>query len=210
MKPMITKLTRVVKRLLPICHINTSLVLLVYSLVFFLPCIGSAQRILIDGKEQNRDLTWDDFKGKANKEVHYHAMTYTTWNYDYKNVTFRNDTAKFDFNVSLSFDHERSWVRKGKENPELLVHEQMHFEIAKLSVLELQQRVASEWFTRANLRSKLLLLKTEVMNKYSKMQVQYDTETNHSANTTEQQRWNELITAEVARLTKEMSKAATD
>jgi len=105
--------------------------------------------------------------------------------------------------LSLEFDHEHSWVRPNLIDPQsvqlwrtsehLLAHEQLHFLISCLVVRQANLSLAKQ----ANLLEMLELTKLIAQ----RLNLQYDTNTNHGLNRDAQQSWER----EIMRQFKELS-----
>lgn len=136
-----------------------------------------------------RPLSWEDFKGQPERNSRGEvAVTLSgiRFNYEAKGN-------QIQIRVVSYFDKNNSWGKMELVNPEILVHEQKHFDI-------------TEWYAR-KLRS---ILKSKPSDEkkpdkyaqkyYHKMtaecfetQKQYDRETNYSRNTIRQLEWNKRI-----------------
>jgi predicted secreted Zn-dependent protease len=100
---------------------------------------------------------------------------------------------KLDIIVNCFFIPEKSWVRPGKLNEELLSHEQVHFDIAYLVSREFRDSLLSYKFSRGNFKEEIEQLKTKSANEYEEMQLQYDEETNHGRKREKQNLWKRKI-----------------
>src|SRR5829696_5005254 len=90
----------------------------------------SAQKIIIGGAEANRLLQWSDFSGMPDDSSPFFAYTARTTKFKYSSVNFEGNKAILNgFEMTLEFNEKNSWVKKGKENDELLKHEQGHFDV---------------------------------------------------------------------------------
>lgn len=78
---------------------------------------------------ENRKLTWDDFKGAPPSDTMsiYGAATTSTITIDY----VCNDTILV-YLIRAWFSKNKSWVREKGKTPEILRHEQLHFDITEL------------------------------------------------------------------------------
>lgn len=160
----------------------------------------SAQKIIINGQQANRQLTWEDFKGTPDNNSHFFA--YTAWNsrVKYDNVQFDGDKAIINgFEMTVEFDPVKSWVKKGKETHDLLKHEQGHFDVAILYMQEVLQKFSSSSFTRNGYEAEFKNLIQDVYKKYVEMGKQYDSETNHSIDKPKQEQWNSFFSEKVKR-----------
>jgi len=160
-----------------------------------------SQKVLINGKEGDRPLTWNDFKGKPDAGSPFGAYTYTQFRTQPGSFTFKGDTVKWDqpieYWVELGKD---SWVKKDKCSDSLLQHEEGHFSIGKLLVLELNIRMKNAVFLKDNYRQQLVAIPKEVSEKYHALEEAYDKETEHSKNRSQQWKWNQRLKEEMARL----------
>ena len=160
-----------------------------------------SQKVVIHGKEGDRPLTWDDFKGKPDFDSPYGAYTFTAFQSKGKSFTYRGDTVVWDgppeYWVELGKD---SWVKKEKRSDTLLQHEEGHFTLGKLLVLELNARMRSAIFLKRDYQLKINSIVKEVSDKYRALSILYDKETNHSKNRPEQWKWNTFLAAELQRL----------
>lgn len=148
-------------------------------------------------KEGDR-LTWKQFQGKGRKNSPEAARTTSSINFSY---TFDGDkTVKFE--AFAAFHLKESWVKKGKEGPHLLEHEQRHFDVTEWFVRKLRKEVSNHRFTRRRLASDYDRLFEDAHAELQQMQRQYDRETRHSLNKEEQAKWEKRIDRELRALSK--------
>jgi hypothetical protein len=169
---------------------------IIFICLFFLfsPIHIFSQEIIINGKPGNRPLIWSDFAGKQDKESTKDAYTYWNITYGHQGAVFKGDTVVFkELKVKLELNSRESWRKKEKESPELLKHEQGHFDIGRLFATELQQAFATEVFLRKDSQPRLQKIFSEALKKYTDLGLKYDKETDHSKNKPEQQKWNLLF-----------------
>jgi hypothetical protein len=169
--------------------------------VFFLFCClqATAQKIMIGGEETARPLTWDDFKGKPDKESPFFA--YTFWNIGtrYDAFQFKGDTV--DWKVTVIYELGKdSWKKKDKTSDSLLKHEQDHFDIGRICAAELQSKINSTVFLRSNYQTKITLMVNECISKCKKMNYQYDEETNHGGKRDQQLKWDAFVKEELEKI----------
>jgi hypothetical protein len=168
---------------------------------FFLLCSinSTAQKIVIGGEDTSRMLTWDDFRGKPDKESPFFA--YTFWNIStrYDAFLFKGDTV--DWKVTVIYELGKdSWKKKDKTSDSLLRHEQDHFDIGRICAAELQSKINSTVFLKSNYQSKINTLVTECINKCKKMNDQYDKESNHGGNVEQQLKWDAFVREELQKI----------
>lgn len=172
-----------------------------YNLLILFLLIGEllfCQEVIINGTNKNRALTWDDFTGKPDKNSTFDAHTYWNVNYRYKKVIYKNDTARIEEPVViLELNKRLSWVKPGRETPNLLKHEQGHFDIGLLCQKELIDKFNTSTFTRFDFRDKVQLLFKTILDKYALMGTKYDDETRHGKNPEKQKSWNDFFSREL-------------
>jgi hypothetical protein len=161
---------------------------------------ANAQVIIINGKEGNRPLTWQDFTAKPDASSSFYANT--GWGIKF-NTKVAKDGATGVYTSSvetqLYLDPKTSWVKLEKASDALLQHEQGHFNTGILCLRELNKKVAALNNKSSNFVSEVQSLFKTVLEKYKKMDLQYDEETNHSINKTEQQKWNLFYETELSK-----------
>ncbi len=92
-----------------------------FFLLFYLNT--SAQKIILGGEETSRLLTWDDFRGKPDKDSTFFAFTFWNISARYDAFLFRGDTV--DWKVTVVYELGKdSWKKKDKLSDSLLRHEQ--------------------------------------------------------------------------------------
>jgi|GEM_PF-615927 len=172
--------------------------LLSACLVFIMQSVF-AQTIIIDGKEEDRPLRWSDFKGVPDNNSPYAAMTSWNLKVSMKSKSTNGGPANIqELDIALEFNPKKSWVKTGKANDELLKHEQGHFDIGRLCLLEMLQVMKT--IPPKEQVTKLPVLYQELMQKYHEMGLRYDKETNHCLIREKQLEWNHFLDAEEKRL----------
>jgi len=166
--------------------------------LFSMSKVTLCQDVIINGANNNRLLTWDDFTGKPDKNSSHDANTYWNLNYGFKGISFKGDTVKFTgISVKLELNEKLSWIKQGKQTNTLLKHEQGHFNIGLLCQLEVIKQFNSTVFFMTDYQSKIQAIFTALLEKYRLLGVQYDEETNHSKNQESQDSWNVFFTKEL-------------
>lgn len=145
-----------------------------------------------------RTLTWKDFSGKIDTESSFDAWTYSGISYVYS-WYYQDDAIRADLNAWAYFDTEQSWIKKGKMTPELLAHEQLHFNIAELHCRHFEERVDKFTYT-LNVESEIDSIYNVAFEEMLAMQIQYDLETDHFKNVEGQKKWNQFVSDELKRL----------
>ncbi len=168
------------------------------AILLFCSATASAQRIIIGGEETSRLLKWSDFRGSPDYGSPYFAFTYWNTSYKYDAFVFKGDTVKWKVQITLDLG-QNSWRKKDKVSDSLLKHEQGHFDMGILCAMELQEKVNNTVFFRNDYQSKLSVILKEIVDKYKKMDLQYDEETNHYANREQQWKWDAFFESKIGR-----------
>ena len=153
-----------------------------------------SQVVIINGKEENRNLVWADFTGKPDKSEPHFAYTY--WNISYKmdNVRESGDSVILDnFRVIVELDPKKSWAKKDNLTDELLVHEQGHFDLGILCMNEIAALAKQTKLQKHNFSYTIQNIMGKTISKYSALMSKYDFETNHSKNKEQQKKWNQFF-----------------
>jgi len=145
---------------------------------------------------EQRRLTWDDFKGPtpANADNSTAAVTFCGIGFE-ANTTTNESKAKVT--VYNTFYTNQSWVRTDGKSPEILAHEQGHFDICEIYTRKLREEMTNASVTVNNLKSVLQSIYDEVNKEYENRQLAYENETKHGTITVQQQRWSKIIAQEL-------------
>lgn len=141
-------------------------------------------------------LTWTDFRGtQSKKSEHYAAAVYPSFAYQGLPKVL-NGKVHLDVAMKVFVVRSSSWVSAAGRTPDVLDHEQRHFDIVKLVVERFKRKVQSDPlvnvdYYQGNLQYQYLLSFQEM----NRLQDQYDAET--QANPTGQARWNRIIDNEL-------------
>ena len=141
-------------------------------------------------------LKWEDFKGTPETPSKNAAVSRPGIKYY---LTANEDS--FNIKVICFFIKSRSWS-KLKNSDTLLMHEQVHFDIAELFARKLRKAFTEYKFHYATAGKdidKLFLLNKQ---KRAEMDTLYDKETDFSRNRKQQLLWNKKINPELDKLKK--------
>ena len=137
-------------------------------------------------------LAWDDFKGQPVEESD--AVALTNAGFSLK-LAFHQvgNISQLVIDVNCNFSEKKSWVKNGNKTPYILNHEQKHFDIAYIHTRLFIQKLKNAAFKSNNYEAVITKIHNETAAAMSKMQNQYDLETNHSRITDKQMAWDEKI-----------------
>jgi len=138
--------------------------------------------------ESNPELTWNDFQGEIDRsDPHIVAITASS-------IIHHTDceNGKLTYEISAGFEKDKSWVSEAGLTDHHLKHEQLHFDITELYVRKLHIKLKN---------TNLLCHEEDKLNKiiqrhliyWQAEQIQYDIDTQHSNNHSEQIKWQEKI-----------------
>ncbi len=184
----------------PTLHLMKNKICL-FILLCFTPNYLFAQNVKIKLVEKNTftnsqkkhsaidTLVWQDFRTKLEENMSYEALTVTNLYSGYA-VSTRGNNTNVTFTVQMFFDKNKSSVKTKNQNPYILNHEQVHFDIAYYHYCLMWQALKNtQWNTKNYIQQFKNIVATARENSKA-MQDQYDAETNHSINKTEQEAWN--------------------
>lgn len=173
----------------------------------------------------SRPLKWSDFQGSvpSNADPGHAAMTTATLSLSVvvKSTSSQRGAGPWTCEVVLgsvkadaAFEPSKSWVRAGSQRPDLLAHEQIHFDLAHIQAVRAPDAVlralrgrsfsatapteeAALKAARAKLDRELEPLLAAQHQELEERNRQYDAETAHGAKQAEQKRWSDRIEREL-------------
>ncbi|WP_051360095.1 DUF922 domain-containing protein [Adhaeribacter aquaticus] len=137
--------------------------------------------------QENRRLTWDDFKSEADGKDPLHAMTST--NLDVRANCYGN-TLRYE--VKCVFVTNDSWT-KNKQSQRLLAHEQLHFDLSEVHARLLRKKLSLLNDFCGSKRTGLDKVVDQAFADWKKEQDVYDHESKHGLNREKQKEWEDAI-----------------
>lgn len=144
--------------------------------------------------QDDRLLTWDDFKGRPQASSPNKAMTDSGMS-----ISFSCEDNVSEVVIMCYFNPSRSWT-KTRESDRLLSHEQLHFDITELFARKLRKLISEMDSDCEKMHRSIQKVYDRNYEDYAEFQARYDRETAHSINEAEQLRWNALVAAELKAL----------
>jgi hypothetical protein len=167
-----------------------------FFILFFNLLLFSAygQKHLVKWKE-NTPLGWKDFRGISPSGDPFGATASTGISYSYK---FARTATQVDliFEVYSYFDKNTSWSKKALHSPELLQHEQVHFDLAELQARSLRKAFAFATFS-TNYKAEIKRIFQAHLKAMQELQRRYDEETEHALNRLKQAEWEAFVQTEL-------------
>ena len=142
-----------------------------------------------------RALTWADFKSQPTPADRL-ALTSTTID-----VQVGCQDFVFSSKVKAVFVPTESWVREAtKASPNLLRHEQLHFDITEFHARRLRQKLSLLKLDCDHLQPTFQNLTKAVFTEWQREESRYDQETNHGLNEVKQKYWEQQTQKRLALL----------
>ena len=147
-------------------------------------------------------LTIDDFQGVPRSNGSG-VIAYTNCTIDFRyEAAHKNGYYLLNFNIRLLMNRDRSWMDKAKVTSqamlaEILKHEQGHYIIAYMEQQELLRIVGRTVF-RDDYQQAAQAIFDRVDAKYKQLNRDYDDDTQHMVNRTQQKTWNGYFEKQLA------------
>ncbi|THD65721.1 DUF922 domain-containing protein [Robertkochia marina] len=163
------------------------LLVLLGFLVFFSP---PPQETVVEWSPQSR-LTWEDFKGDPETQTDAAATTVSALSYRFQGY-MQGPELIYEYHVKALFFPEKSWVRPELKDEELLLHEQLHFDITAWYAIKLKQAFDTIRPVK-DPKEKIAAVYNTIRKELDSVQDRYDRETDFSRNTQEQLLWQSRV-----------------
>lgn len=163
----------------------------VWLLIWLVLHLGYGQEDEVILWTPDRKLSWTDFKGRPSNISSAAATTASGITYSFSAQGTR-EVMELDFKVDTYFYPDKSWYKPQLANPNILGHEQLHFDISEVFARKLRQILARTKFTN-NAKAEVKEIYSNVLRELNDYQHLYDSETNFSRDTVQQSIWNKKI-----------------
>ncbi|MEM7105449.1 MAG: hypothetical protein AAF502_20095 [Bacteroidota bacterium] len=148
---------------------------------------------------QTRKLNWSDFQGRpayysSNAALTSYQIGFT---YDYKGGN------EITFIVKCQFIKSESWAKRVAKTDYILNHEQKHFDLAEVYARKLRKKLSQADFRGMKLREIDRIIDRMYDDNWralTKAQDDYDGDSEHGIDRTEQRRWDAIIKTELEKL----------
>jgi hypothetical protein len=154
-----------------------------FSILFvLLPFLSAGQQEELVHWKENRRLSWNDYKGRADRSAGAAASTAT-----YLGIDYNFSPEGLTYTITCSFSKNRSWGLHKTDY--ILSHEQGHFDIAEIFARKLNMKIATYRVNKATCKDDLKKIYEDIVQEKEAMQNTYDEETNHSIYKEKQAEW---------------------
>jgi hypothetical protein len=151
---------------------------------------------------KERRLTWDDFRGPIRRDMGEMVAAATFCGFGFETNTISKNNPKLKIFVSNTFLTNKSWGRPADMTPEVLVHEQGHFDLCEVYTRMLRRDMnnAVASINVSNLEATLNNIYDRIQKEYAVEQERYEHETEHGLVADAQQNWVNHIDRELTKL----------
>jgi hypothetical protein len=141
---------------------------------------------------ENDKLEWSDFKGVPDTKSGYKAMT--TSKLKTKVIQYNNEIVEYE--ILALFEKNKSW--KKNDGKYLLAHEQIHFDISELVLRKMRQKFLNHVYVDLDGVNKMINSTfKEASEERTKLNRQYDEETEHGVHIENQNKWQKKVKTEL-------------
>lgn len=165
-------------------------------LLFFSGNIFGQEKEVETIKWKAEKLTWEDFKASP-KPAHERQVASTQSGITYAwSYAPEGDKINLTYDVFANFYPKKSWVVPKEKTPELLAHEQLHFDISEWHARKLLKALKA-YEPMRNIRTDLARIYRQIELERKREQAKYDRETRHGLNKIAQKEWAEFVAEEL-------------
>jgi hypothetical protein len=136
--------------------------------------------------QEERLLSWDDFKGPIKHNTDAVASTSTSLGIAYQILD-----GNLVYQITCNFSKHSSWG--SLKTDYILAHEQAHFDITEIYARKLHQALSNYKLDRMNYQRDIGKIYNEIVEGKEAMQKAYDGESDHSRKRKTQMEWLEKI-----------------
>lgn len=141
---------------------------------------------------EDRLLTWKDFRGTPDKVKDYVASTNSGISLGFASQTSNGNTT-YNIEIGSYFYPDLSWYRPGNVSAYILKHEQTHFDISEIFARKLRKKIADLDQLDPSYKENVTQVYNE--NEYERrlFQSTFDLETEHSNFPDQEREWEQKI-----------------
>ncbi len=139
-----------------------------------------------------KKLSWDDFKAAPTGKMFEAAKSEFEIKFKYQGA-YKEGKLVFSFDVMPQFIPEESWYNQERATHELLMHEQLHFDITELFARKMRKRFRETTFSEDSYDSEIKALYVKTMTELKNYRSVYNSETFFGAKLDKQLQWNDKV-----------------
>ena len=160
---------------------------LIIGIIAFL-CVGNSPEDDTISWNENRKLTWADFKDRPNLNSGAVALTASGITFGFSIQKSGGKPVSFNTTVESLFYPDKSWYITERADSYILGHEQLHFDIAELFARKMRMQLSKMTFTK-NVKKEIKQVYQATLKALQAYQKEYDRATNFSRNREQQLVW---------------------
>jgi transketolase len=141
----------------------------------------------------SRTLSWNDFKGRAEKFSEDDALTKSSIVVSFEFVRPGN----INYEIHAVFHYYGSWVKDYAKSERLLMHEQTHFNITELFARKIRKELSETEYVPGKFKTTLDAIYNKYEAEWKNYQRVYDKQTNQGINQKAQKEWDKKINDEL-------------
>jgi hypothetical protein len=166
----------------------------IFVVCFLITNMLFGQRIYWD---EDRKLTWSDFKSNINRKGGDNVVAYTNcgWIYSYEKSS--DPKAPVKIKVETVFNVGKSWKDVKRINDYVLLHEQKHFDVAEVFARKLRKEISEKIKTSSDFDKYFKGIYNRILKEYQDFQRAYDGETKNGMVEEKQSEYNRIIAEEL-------------
>lgn len=145
---------------------------------------------------RQRPLAWDDFQSKYKPPGKFSAEVMPGFGYDQETAIVKG-TINVNITLKVYVTKSTCWTNDMQHSSYALMHEQRHFDIARIIAAQFKQKIAAENLTPDSYEAFINMQYLDSYRDMNTMQKAYDKETQHSLNTAAQNEWDDKIDKEL-------------
>ncbi len=141
----------------------------------------------------SRTLSWNDFKGRAEKFSEDDALTKSS-------IVVSFEFARpghINYEIRAVFHYYGSWAKDYAKTERLLLHEQTHFNITELFARKIRKELSETDYVPGKFKSTLDEIYSKYETEWKAYQRVYDKQTNQGVNTKAQKEWDNKVLDEL-------------
>jgi len=142
-----------------------------------------------------RPLTWADFQSKI-ATGKYAAEVFPTLGYD-EHAEIIKGVINLHLSIKTCLPKSACWVKDDSKSDYTLNHEQRHFDIVKMASEHFKRKLAARNLETDNYEASVNMEYLDAYREMNNLQKQYDDETRHGTDATQQNNWNVRIDKEL-------------
>ena len=146
--------------------------------------------------QENRKLSWNDFRGTPDYTTDAAAITASGIAYSLSAAVKSSGEVTAKFRINTFFYPEDSWYKKELANEIVLAHEQLHFDITELFARKFRKTLSEYKFSK-KIKQEVRAIYAQMTEDLQAFQKKYDYATDYSRIFENQKKWQLIVEKEL-------------